>query len=276
MKRLLMVGGPITGFLFVILVVLVGCTSNFSGIDQLKTMAENPPLVSNITTTGNSVGLGVSSSINPGQSISGYLDDRGLDGYGDMDWYLLNGVATGSSITVELTGSNTGDFDLAIWRDEAWVAYDDSSSSSARLNNTAGSTTWIWVGIWSGRGGYTLKVNSVTSGACSGGRLEEPVSAHLAPYIRKACYDNGVWTGAGMHLFLTPEARSRGCGSLSDDMWCRIFAIFVVSSKFWRGDRSLDSVTLEIFYHARADSINPIHIEYKCEDLGWHKVFFGC
>jgi len=192
MKRLLMIGGLFTSFFFMALIVLVGCTSNLAGGDQFKKMDKHPSHLSK----ENFVALGVNSTIQSGQSISGYLDDRGIDSYGDRDWYLLKGVTTGSKITVELARSSSGDFDLAIWRDGNWVAYDDSSSSNARLSDTAGTTTWIWVGIWSGRGSYTLRINE----SCSEGRLEAPVSdydhlvpyVNLAAYIQKAYYDKGL------------------------------------------------------------------------------------
>jgi hypothetical protein len=269
MKQLLMIGGIFTSFLFIALIVLVGCTSNLAGGDQFKKMDKHPSHLSK----ENFVALGVNSTIQSGQSISGYLDDRGIDSYGDKDWYLLEGVTTGSKITVELVGSDSGDFDLAIWRDGNWVAYDDSPSSNARLSDTAGTTTWIWVGIWSGKGSYTLKVNTATSGACSEGRLEEPVTAYLAPYIKKACYDNGVWRGAGMQLTLTDEGR-RGCQQTVS--WCATFANFVLSRKSWKGNRLLKYVTMEIYLHSVAGRVNPTHIEYMCEDVDWRqRLFYG-
>jgi hypothetical protein len=226
----------------------------------------------------NFVALGVTSTIQSGQSISGYLDDRGIDSYGDRDWYLLKGVTTGSKITVELVGSSSGDFDLAIWRDGNWVAYDDSPSSNARLSDTAGTTTWIWVGIWSGRGSYTLRVNE----SCSEGRLEQPIFPHLTDYIKSMCYDNGNWKGAGMQLTLTPEGR-RACFSVSE--WCKTFASFVINSMLWKGDRPLESVTQEIRWHSvlqvKETFLNPtpipIHIQYMCRDISEEeRIPYGC
>lgn len=260
----------LTGFF---LVVLVGCASNLSGVDQFKTINE-PPSYLNNTREGFAT-LGVSSTIRSGQSVGGYLNDQNLDGYGDRDWYLLNDVGSGFPITVELIGSSSGDFDLAIWKDGKWSSYDDSSSSSARLNDTAGSTTWIWVGIWSGRGSYTLKVNTTTSGACGGGRVEAPVPTYLTSYIQKACYDNGVWSGAGVQLTLTFD----GAASCRNNFqFCDVFARFIVYNKLWRGNRPLESVTTEIWWHVdqrRPDEV--INIQYMCSDLHlWEKPFYGC
>lgn len=110
-------------------------------------------------------------------------------------------------------------------------------------------------------------------GAC-GSRKDVQVYDFLRPYISRACYDTGTWSGAGVQLTLTTQG-VWSCRTFP--AWCQTFASFVVYNGQWRGNRPLWSVTREIFLHSSYFHTNPIHIEYKCSDLSWfEKPFYGC
>jgi hypothetical protein len=272
MKRLLLAKWLLTGFL---LTILVGCAQGLTSLDEIKRLEmpnEKPPQHTNLTA------LGIVGSIGPGGSVTGFLDDKGIDGWGDRDWYQLNGMSAGSPITVELSGSRSAHFGLAILKDDKWSSWNVDSNSNKRLNDTTGSTTWIWVGIGSGRGSYTLKINTIIKKeVCSRERLEASIPTPLIPYIQKVCYDNGVWPGAGAQLNLTFQGAANCRASF---LFCDILARFIMSKShaLWRGDRTLESVTKEIWWHVdqrRPDEV--INIQYMCKDLHWwEKPFYSC
>jgi hypothetical protein len=102
--------------------------------------------------------LGIVSRIRPGQTISGYLDDKGKEGWGDSDWYLLEGASSGTEIRVTLSSSSSAVFGLGVRKDGAWAKW-TWGSATIEIKTITGTTTWIWVGAWTGKGNYTLSVS---------------------------------------------------------------------------------------------------------------------
>ena len=114
---------------------------------------------------------------------------------------------------------------------------------------------------------------ALASGAC-GSRAEASVPSVLRPYIEKACYDTGVWNGAGVQLYITREGYYAAAMVWGE--WHNTFASFLVHDRNWKGDRSMDSVAREIKWHARSNKTAPFHIEYRCQDLGWYEWIWRC
>jgi hypothetical protein len=115
--------------------------------------------------------------------------------------------------------------------------------------------------------------STYADGAC-GSRIQAAVPGPYQPYISKACYDPGVWSGSGVQLTLTTSG-TWACRLYYD--WCRAFGSWVVTNVNWRGNRPSWSVSREIYYHSLWFMTNPIHIEYRCGDLKWwERWYYGC
>ena len=148
------------------LLFLTGCVSSLvsplgNGVDEpseeaLSQISPPDPSQQNSSLTP----LGVVSQIKPGQTATGYLDDKGKEGWGDWDWYKLEGISAGTNISVNLSAPAL--FGVAIWKDGSWGGNWDwirQGSRSVQIKDTAGFSTWIWVGVWAGSGSYTLSIS---------------------------------------------------------------------------------------------------------------------
>lgn len=107
------------------------------------------------------------------------------------------------------------------------------------------------------------------------------IPSNLQPYINKVEYDIPSSTvsgyGYGVRLYLYDSSKWVLTGSQGATIIPQITS-YVMSRPEWRGDRSFNSVNMEIMLHVQAATywparINPTHIEYFYSDLKWWESY---
>lgn len=97
----------------------------------------------------------------------------------------------------------------------------------------------------------------------------------LRPYIDHIEYDTayGSKHGYGARMYFTTTGKLYAASTTSDSM-ARAMAKYVMSMPEWAPERSENSVTKEIAWHARTYRYQ-VDIEYYYEDLtSWYDIFW--
>lgn len=145
-----------------LLVVLAGCAGNFLSPNQtaLTAVRGTPPHLTKIAQLhGQSRGI-IGPVASPGVE-NGYLNGSGVNGYGDWDFYQVQGVTLGQTLVVQLCAS--GNFDVGIWENGYWPGsgwnsqpYTGPKTVYATMN--APDNSYIFVGAWNSDGDYQITV----------------------------------------------------------------------------------------------------------------------
>lgn len=142
---------------------LTGCTSNLAGLEQTGQTAVRgapqnlAPVSQELQAQGIMRSIGV-----PGSSSGSLYGIFGGGGYGDWDWYNVQNVSAGDTLTVTLQA--TGNFDIGIFDNAGggWLAFDDAVYTRPKAIQTTvinTNDTWIWVGAWESNGEYIINTD---------------------------------------------------------------------------------------------------------------------